>query len=172
MKRSLNSSSTLCKLEEEMNKRHEQENRYCKLISNSQSFTYEEQREHVISEVCFISELSDIDVVDELQATLKAILDDNGISNIIECKEFIGSYKDNILAKLDQVLEHLPFLTTIELSMDSTIQVNLNIQTKTAINITLKTKRKKENNEPKDGIIALQQHLIDQTGNPHVTKIR
>ncbi|CAG8755671.1 17599_t:CDS:2 [Gigaspora margarita] len=314
----------LCELEKEMNKRHEQESRYCKLVDIkaqhttigllhissqffltvdnvlisfltplilslqrfqiSQSFTYEGQREHMISKDLFdpIDNNFIEDVVDEPQVTLKAILDDNGTSNIIEmwrirrisgllCKEnlvvlyndgthictcmetitkgiichhfwrvmlyssaarfyisiiSIRWYKDNILAKLDQVLENSPFLTAIESSMDSTIQVNLNIQSlknfqgsnyytsiqkvtsqknrygvafstaKTAINIALETKSndelvqllknfisakrnvcndnsgKKENNEPKDGIIALQWHLIDQTSVPSKKRIK
>ncbi|CAG8741804.1 41903_t:CDS:2, partial [Gigaspora margarita] len=241
IKRSLNSSSMLCELEEGINKRHEQESRYCKLVDFkaqhttiglphissqffstvnnvlisfltplilslqrfqiSQSFTYEGQREHVISEVCFIYELSDIVL------TLKAILGDNGTSNIIEmwrirrigelsCKgNLVVLYNDGTHICTYQALENSPFLTAIESSMDSTIQIWSCFSTaKTAINITLESKSddelvqllknfisakrnvcndnlgEKENNEPKDGIIALQWHLIDQTSDPHVTK--
>ncbi|KAF0400454.1 protein far1-related sequence 5-like [Gigaspora margarita] len=120
-------------------------------------------------------------------------------------------YKDNIIAKLDQVLKNSPSLIAIESSTDTIVEVNLNLQslrnfqssnyqtTKTAINIALKTKSDNKlvqllknfisakqnpgannnsneivNSEAQDekGIITLNQHLIDQTSDPHVTKIR
>ncbi|CAG8825968.1 14399_t:CDS:2, partial [Dentiscutata erythropus] len=80
------------------------------------------------------------DVVDEPQATLKAILGDNGISNIIEMWRIrrIGglSRKENLVVLFNdgshiytyQVLENSPSLTAIESSVDTTIQVNLNLQ--------------------------------------------
>ncbi|RIB18879.1 hypothetical protein C2G38_2183348 [Gigaspora rosea] len=45
---------------------------------------------------------------------------------------------------------------------------------KTAINIALETKKEIESGEiqNKDSIKTLQQHLIDQTNDPHITKIR
>ncbi|CAG8663487.1 34789_t:CDS:2 [Gigaspora margarita] len=237
----------LCELEEEMNKRYEQESRYCKLFFDttylflqrfqiSQSFTYKGQKENIISEDLFDTIDNNFieDVVDEPQVTLKAILGDNRTSNIIEIwrihrisrlshkenlvvlyndgthictciemitKRIICCYFWQVMLYSNQVLENLLSLTAIELSMDTTIQVNLNIQSlrnfqgsnyhisiqkvtsqknryevafstaKTAINITLKTKKEKENNEPKDSIIALQWYLIDQTSDSHVTKI-
>ncbi|CAG8832163.1 651_t:CDS:2, partial [Gigaspora margarita] len=253
----------------------------------SQSFTYEGQREHMISEdLCFDTIDNDFveDVVDEPQATLKAILSDNDKSSIneiwrirriggISCKENLvvlfndGShictcmevitkgiicrhfwrvmlyssaarfhisiipirwYKDDILITLDQALKNSPSLMAIESSTDTAIEVNLNLRSlknfqgssnytsvqqvipkknrfgvafstaKTAINIALETKSDDElvqllknfistkrsidnisseeiiNNETqdKDGITPLQRHLIDQTNDPHVTKIR
>ncbi|KAF0540331.1 protein far1-related sequence 5-like [Gigaspora margarita] len=96
-------------------------------------------------------------VVDESQATLKAILSDNDISNINEmwqirriggilCKENlwlmlyssvarfyisiipIRWYKDSILITLDQALKNLLSLIAIESSTDTAIEVNLNLQ--------------------------------------------
>ncbi|CAG8587222.1 13788_t:CDS:2, partial [Dentiscutata heterogama] len=218
IKKSLNSASTLCKLEEAIDKRHEQEIRYCKLVDIkvqyitvglpyissqffsavdnvlvnfltplilslqrfqiSQSFTYEGQREHMISENLCLDTIDDNfieDVVDEPQATLKAIL--------------------------DQVLENSLSLTAIESSIDTTIQVNLNLQSlrnfqgsnygtsvqkitsqrnrfgvafltaKIAINVALETRSDNELFQILKDFISAK-HLIGQTNDPHVTKIR
>ncbi|CAG8672965.1 22025_t:CDS:2, partial [Racocetra persica] len=135
------------------------------------------------------------DVVDEPQATLKAILRDNDISNIKETW------------RIHQALKNSPSLIAIESSTDTAIEQVIPKKNKfgvvfsiakTAINIALETKsdnelvqllknfistkrsidninsEKIDNNETwdKDGITSLQQHLIDQTNDPHVTKIR
>ncbi|CAG8816417.1 18058_t:CDS:2, partial [Dentiscutata erythropus] len=119
------------------------------------------QREHMISENLGLDTIDDNfieDVVNEPQATLKAILGDNGTSNIIEMWR----------------IRRIGGLSSIESSIDTTIQVNLNLQSlrnfqgsnygtsvqkitsqrnrfgvafstaKTAINVALKTKSDNE----------------------------
>ncbi|KAF0522133.1 protein far1-related sequence 5-like [Gigaspora margarita] len=70
IKKSLNNASSLCEVGETIDKRHEQEIGYCKLTD--------------IKNLCFntINDNFIEDIVDELQATLKTILNDNDISNI------------------------------------------------------------------------------------------
>ncbi|CAG8662539.1 13577_t:CDS:10 [Gigaspora margarita] len=223
IKKSLNSASTLCELEEAIDKRHEEENRYCKLtdlksqhttiglphissqfflvVDNrfqiSQSFTYEGQKEHLIPEDLYADTINSNfieDITNEPQAILKAILSNTNTSNIVEMWKV-----RRIGGLLHQVLENSPSLIAIESSTDTIVEVNLNLQSlrnfqaKTAINIALEIKNNDElvqllknfisakrnpgannnsNEIDENGIITLNQHLIDQTSDPHVTKIR
>ncbi|RIB06137.1 hypothetical protein C2G38_2047034 [Gigaspora rosea] len=78
--------------------------------------------------------------------------------------------KDGILVKLDEVLENSPVLTVLKSSADDPIQANFTLEMK-------QNSRSKDNSEEvqsadNDGIIALQQNLINETNDPHVTKIR
>ncbi|CAG8819381.1 36953_t:CDS:2, partial [Racocetra persica] len=71
------------------------------------------QREHMIFENLLCLDTIDNnfieDVVDEPQATLKAILDNNKHQTLLKCREFIG-------------------LVGFHLSINTTIQVDLNLQ--------------------------------------------
>ncbi|CAG8832579.1 6801_t:CDS:2, partial [Gigaspora margarita] len=185
IKKFLNSSSTLCELEEEMNKKHEQKSRYCKLVDIkaqyttigllhissqffstvdnvlisfltlhilfsqrfqvSHSFTYKGQKEHVISEVCFIYVLKN--VVDEPQVTLKAILDYNRTSNIIEIWRIPIESSMNTTIQMNLIIQSLRnfqgsnYYTSIQkvTSQKNRYEVAFSIA-KTTINIALETK--------------------------------
>ncbi|CAG8624074.1 11694_t:CDS:2 [Dentiscutata erythropus] len=182
----------------------------------SQSFTYEGRLEHSVPEDLNLDIINDSfieDMVDEPQATLKALLDGTDMSMIVEVWRIrrIGGFShkdnlvDNILAKLNEVLKNSPVLTALKPSAGDTIQANFTLQTfstaKTAINIALEmncdnelvqllknfilTKQNSrnkndtseeaesnKNNNIDNSIITLQQNLIDQTNDLHVTKIR
>ncbi|CAG8598894.1 1769_t:CDS:2 [Cetraspora pellucida] len=111
------------------------------------------------------------------------------------------SYKNDILVKLDKVVNNLPVLTALKpLTRNKVKKDRFGIvfsTTKTAINIVLETKSNDEliqilknfilikqnscnknnnsesveNNQGNDGIITLQQDLIEQTNDLHLTKI-
>ncbi|CAB5179432.1 unnamed protein product [Rhizophagus irregularis] len=74
IKKSLNSTSTLCEIKETINKRHKEKIKYWQLIfclfDNSLSNTPDDNFKE--------------DIVDKLQVMLKAILNDIDISNIVE----------------------------------------------------------------------------------------
>ncbi|CAB4423154.1 unnamed protein product [Rhizophagus irregularis] len=185
IKRSLNSASTLCDIAETIDKRHQEEFKYCQLTDikakytpiglphlSSQFFSSVDAIINLQAETIddnFIEE-----VVDEPQITLKAILDGIDTSNIIEvwriiriegisskenlvalfsdgthictcmesitkgiiCRHFwrvmlysstarfhisiipIRWYKDEILMKLDDILDNSPVLTALESSTE------------------------------------------------------
>ncbi|PKC70314.1 hypothetical protein RhiirA1_454918 [Rhizophagus irregularis] len=111
-------------------------------------------------------------------------------------------YKDEILIKLDEALEKSTVLTAIEPSTNNTIpyKVDFTLQiafstAKMAINVALETKSDNEffqllknfisskkaiiviynlemRSNDQDNIVPLQQCLIDEITEPHVTKIR
>ncbi|CAG8577989.1 10818_t:CDS:2, partial [Racocetra fulgida] len=181
------------------------------------------------------------DIVDEPQATLKAILDNTNMSKIIEKWRIhrIGglSYKKNLVVLLNdrtyiyEFLDNSLVLTALESSSEYIIQANDTLQSlqnfqstgyqsniqhvisqknkfgiafstaKMVINVALETKcdnkliqllktfilikqnscnkndnseeaESSKNNLNSDNIITLQQDLIEQTNNPHVTKIQ
>ncbi|KAF0460234.1 protein far1-related sequence 5-like [Gigaspora margarita] len=132
------------------------------------------------------------DVVDEPQAILKSILSSINTSKIIEIWKIhrIGglSNKDNLGTSFEKNIHNIvPQRNRFGIAFSTA---------KTAVNIALETKSDneliqllktfilaKQNSRSKDnfkkvqsannnGIIALQQNLIDETNDPHVTKIR
>ncbi|CAG8673550.1 19883_t:CDS:2 [Racocetra fulgida] len=187
IKKSLNNASTLCEVEKDL---------CIDIISDN-----------------FIE-----DVVDEPQATLKAILDSTNMSNIIEklriCRIGGLSHKDNLVVLLNDET-HISNNILQSLRNFQSIGHQSNIQriipqknkfgiafstAKMAINVALETKsddeliqllktfiltkqnshnkndnleeaESSENNLNSDSIITLQQDLIKQTNDLHVTKI-
>ncbi|CAG8764551.1 4980_t:CDS:2, partial [Gigaspora margarita] len=97
---SLNSASTLCELEEAIDKKYKEKNRYYKLTDLKsqhttiglpyilfQFFPAIDNKKHLIPEDLYADTIDSNfieDITDELQATLKAILSNTDISNIIE----------------------------------------------------------------------------------------
>ncbi|PKK58495.1 hypothetical protein RhiirC2_796203, partial [Rhizophagus irregularis] len=155
IKKSLNNASSLCDIEEAIDKRHEKEIRYCKLTDikslhttiglphlSSQFFS------SIDRDLCSNNTIEDNfieDVVDEPQTILKALLIDMDILKIVEtwkiCRVGGLSHKDNLVVLFDDgthlctcvetITKGIPVLTAIEPPTNNTTlphEVNFTLQ--------------------------------------------
>ncbi|PKK75757.1 hypothetical protein RhiirC2_845744 [Rhizophagus irregularis] len=77
IKKAVNSASTLCEVEKAIDKRHESESQYCKLIDLK-------IRQTTVIESDITSNDFIENLVDELQVTLRSLLSDIEFENVIE----------------------------------------------------------------------------------------
>ncbi|RIB08282.1 hypothetical protein C2G38_2212058 [Gigaspora rosea] len=194
IKKALNSASTLCDVEKIINKRHEDESQYCKLIDLKDQYMtigLSYILSQFFSSVDAISELETIndnfieDVLDEPQATLQSLLSKTVTKGII-CRHFwrvmlyshfarfhisiipTRWYKDNIHTKLDFNVKNSPVLSALE-SPFNIDHKHISQRNRYGIAFSIaKTAINIALENNKDAEL----HLIDQITSPNVTKIR